>query len=106
MSAKQAVLTWVAAVAVIALAGFAVWVSVADAPWEDVTPEVVEVVDKDGEIRCEGALNFRDAVVEAGRFVSGFTSFSGGGSREGNPSGLVDFDDQLEKAEREIARYC
>ena len=87
----------VLAAAVIAiLAGLAIWPAVADAPWEqEASAPVVE--DRTDKIRCEGALDLREAVIDAGII------------RGPNPSGRLDrneFDEQMDKAEREIARYC
>ena len=44
---------------------FAIWPVVADAPWED---EVVAIptVDRIREIRCQGALDLREALILAG----------------------------------------
>ena len=73
----------------------ATWASVADAPWEqEASAPVVE--DTTDEIRCEGALDLREAVIDAG-------------TRGSNSSGRLsrnEFDKQMDKAEREIARYC
>ena len=107
MSAAQAVAASLAVVAVIALAGFAVWVSVADAPWEEQAPVVVDEVDRTGEIRCEGALRLREVIIEAGPYVAPSRTFREGVAvSEGNPSGVPNYSDQLAQADREIQLYC
>ena len=77
----------------------ATWASVADAPWEDDATAVVD--DGTDNIRCEGALSFRDSIVEAGEY-----EFGRGIAGAGNPDGVKDYDEQLAKAESEIDRYC
>ena len=93
------------AVAVTA-AVFALWPVVADAPWEDeIAPAVAE--DRTDEIRCEGALSLRQAVIEAGITQRSSGSRTGGGPAIGG--GILtqeEYDRQLEQAEREISRYC
>ncbi len=87
----------------IAASVVATWASVADAPWEDSVP-VVQPVDRTQEIRCEGALNYRNAIIEAGparRDLGGIFY-----ERTGNPAGVEDYDGELAKADREIDRYC
>ena len=81
-----------AAIVIAILAGLAIWPAVADAPWEqEASAPVVE--DRTDEIRCEGALSYREAVIAAGRRPQGTFSSS-------------DFRSELSKAEREITRYC
>ena len=96
----------VLAAAVIAiLAGLAIWPAVADAPWEQETH--VDEVEETTDVRCEGALDFRNTVIEAGKYRSGSFNFNTGATaNNGNPGGLRDYEAQLQKAEREIARYC
>ena len=76
------------AIAVVASV-FAIWPAVADAPWEDEAPVVVE--DRTDSIRCEAALGLRSSLVLAGRPLA---------------LGRGDYDAQLRNAEREIDRYC
>ena len=93
MRAQTAALILTFALAVTA-SGFTLWAVVADAPWED-DVSVPIVADNTDEIRCEGALRLREAVVEASQSA---------------PRGIIAFsrdaEDQLAKAEREIDRYC
>ena len=97
------------AIAVVASV-FAIWPAVADAPWED-APAVVD--DGTDVVRCDGALSLRASVIAAGEYsegarVGGLPSLPTlrGEPLVGNPGGLRDYDAQLAKAEREIARYC
>ena len=90
------------AVAIVA-AAFAIWPVVADAPWEDNAPIIVD--DRTDTVRCQGALSFRDSVIEAGRYAAGGVR-RGTDRGPGNPGGLRDYDEQLAKGEREIDRYC
>ena len=68
---------------------FAIWASVADAPWEDEVPVATEPVDRTRELRCEGALRLREqTMAQAGEWSD--TRLRG----------------YLADAEREIDRYC
>ena len=96
----------------IAASVVAVWASVADAPWEDDAPAVIE---ETNDILCEGALSLRASVIAAGEFsgpsvpsgpIPRVPSIDDVASLPGNPGGLRDYDEQLAKAEREIERYC
>ena len=88
MRLQQPALPVTFAIAVVA-AVFAVWRVVTDAPWEDTAPIIVQPVDRTAEIRCEGALRYRDEAVAA--FATQRMSF---------------FTDRIEDAEAEIDRYC
>ena len=95
----------VLAAAVIAiLAGLAIWPAVADAPWEQ-EASAPEVEDRTDEIRCEGALDLRLAVIEAGIIRT-----TGGFNNPGDVGGGIltssEYNRQLAQAEREIDRYC
>ena len=98
MRSTIAIHTLTLTIAIVAVV-FAVWPVVTDAPWEN------DAVDRTAEIRCDGALSFRETIIEAGPFSQGsFTErFSTG---PGNPGGVENYDAQLAKAEREISRYC
>ena len=89
--------TLLIAVGVIAVTAsvFAIWPAVADAPWEN-EPVVVEST-----VRCEGALDFRVSIIDAGEYSSGLAI-----GRAQNADGVRDYDTQLAKAENEIRRYC
>ena len=91
MRALIAALVLTLAIAVTASV-FAVWPVVTDAPWEDDVS--VPVVDRTQEIRCEAALDLRETIVRQGRY------------NRGNQSGLLDYEDVLRDAEREIDRFC
>ena len=67
---------------------FAIWPVVADAPWVD-DVAVVQPIDRTAEIRCEGALRYRDEAVAA--FAVQRMSF---------------FVARMEDAQAEIDRYC
>ena len=83
---------------------FAIWPAVGDAPWLDDAPAVVD--DGTDVVRCDGALSFRDSVIDAGRYSAGGPDLAGRGNAPGNPGGLRDYDAQLSTAEREIDTYC
>ena len=84
---------------------FAIWPVVADAPWENDTPVVV---DRTAELRCQGALDYRNSIIEAGRYSSGGESqfFPNLDRGPGNPGGVRNYEEALGQAEREISRYC
>ncbi len=85
---------------------FAIWPVVADAPWES----EVAVAESTDTLRCQGALDYRVAVVAnpPTRGHSGPGTLSLGSP----PLPVVAVTDQaalqrlLDQAEREIARYC
>ena len=98
------------AIAIIA-AVFAIWPAVTDAPWEDDAPAAAD--DGNDAIRCEGALSLRASVIAAGQYSSSISGSPrgrvpriGDDALPGNPGGLRDYDAQLDKADREIDRYC
>ena len=92
---KTLALVALAVIVIAVLAGLAIWPAVADAPWEqEASAPVVE--DTTDEIRCEGALDLREAVIDAGQYRNGSS---------GKLTG-AEFDNQMDKAEREIARFC
>ena len=79
----------------IAASVVATWASVADAPWED---EPV-IIDRTAEIRCQGALDYRNTLTATGPRTSSGPVFY--------PPGYVSlYETQLEDADREIDRYC
>ena len=83
---------------------FAIWPVVADAPWEDSAP--VEE-DRTNQIRCEGALSYRNSIIEAGPYSSGGESLlPRRDTGVGNPDGVRNYESALGQAAREIARYC
>ena len=74
MKLMLAALVATSIIAIVA-AVFAIWPVVADAPWEDDPPAIVQPVDRTGEIRCQGALDMRIALINQGypashRFVA------------------------------------
>ena len=76
---------------------FAIWPVVADAPWEDDTPVVVDT-DIDA-LRCESALGLRADILADGREAYG------DGVRD--PEGWhVVYERQLSQAESEIQHNC
>ena len=86
-----------AAVAVTASV-FAIWPVVADAPWEnDAPPVAAPVADDNRDLRCQGALDFRAAIV-----ASPPTRVRGGVAI----TDQVALQRLLDDAEREITRYC
>ena len=95
----------VLAAAVIAiLAGLAIWPAVADAPWEqEASAPVIE--DGTDEIRCEGALNLRLAVIESGIIRISSGSLNNPGDVGGGILTQSEYNRQLAQAEREIDRY-
>ena len=76
----------------IVAAVFAIWPVVADAPWEDDAPAPV---DRTAEIRCEGALRFRDTALQA------YAEFTGFRTSDREALAVVVGD-----AKREIDLYC
>ena|SRR3990172_6121131 len=79
---------------------FAIWPVVVEAPWEDTQrPGQEQGADTDA-IRCEGALRLREAVIDAG--IRGIHLTNPGTGRLTQS----EYDRQLAKAERGIARYC
>ena len=54
-------------------------------------------------VRCEGALDYRASIIEAGRLNYGIPVL---GEPPDNPGGLADYEAQLTKADGEIERYC
>ena len=81
-----------AAVAVTASV-FAIWPVVADAPWEnDVPIAAPPIADNSEALRCQGALDYRAAIVTANPSTSATTEFF--------------LQRLLDDAEREITRYC
>ena len=104
MRSTIAIHTLTLTIAIVAVV-FAVWPVVADAPWED---ELVGVqpVDRTAEIRCEGALSYRDGIVEAGQYSSGRSFLPNEESVPGNPDGVPNYGEALAEAEAEIDRYC
>lgn len=71
---------------------FAIWPVVADAPWED-DVSVPVAVDNTEEILCEGALRLRESAAEGLGNVTFRAAWRA-------------LEDQLERAQREIDRYC
>ena len=92
MKLQLAALLATSGIAIVA-AVFAIWPVVSDAPWEDTDTTA---------IRCEGALDFRELIVDAGEYRAGLLPI---GVAQ-NPDGIEDYDAQLAKAEREISQYC
>ena len=80
---------------------FAIWPVVADAPWEDDAPAVVDDGTTDT-IRCQGSLSFRDSIIEAGALRISLQR----DMPDPNPDGVPNYEAQLAKAEREINLYC
>ena len=66
---------------------FAIWPVVADAPWEK-NAVVQPVIDRTAEIRCEGALSYRDSLIAA------------------SAGEIWRYESQLDEADREISRFC
>ena len=105
---------WIATIAALAVAVvaavFAIWPVIADAPWED---EATPPSDRARELRCEGAMAYRTSVIDAfGAYSSRPPAIQQEPlrGRRGSVAPLTDlpplFQDQLDEAEREIARYC
>ena len=88
MKLQLAALIATSVIAIVA-AVFAILPVVGDAPWEDDAPVAAQPVDRTQEIRCEGALSFRDTALIA---VSELNTRT--------------MKDQLDKAQREVDRYC
>ena len=72
---------------------FAIWPAVGDAPWED---EVAVAVEETTDVRCEGALDLREAVIDAGIM---------GSNSSGRLTG-TEFRNRMRQAEGEIDDYC
>ena len=71
---------------------------IADAPWEDDVPRGGPVVADRDEVRCQGALDYRVAILENPPTLP---------SRAGVSFTDLDALQQLlDQAEREIRRYC
>lgn len=77
----------------ITAAVFAIWPVVADAPWEDSVP----VADSGDAVRCQGALDYRAAIV-----ANPPTRPFGGR----NITDQDAFQRLLDQAQREIIAYC
>ncbi len=72
---------------------FAIWPVVADAPWEDDVP----VADSGDTLRCQGALDYRAAVVANPPMRSNLA---------GPYTDQVALQSLLDQAQREIVAYC
>ena len=95
------------AIAVVALAlaivasVFAIWPVVADAPWQDDAAPVIE--NRSDEIRCQGALDYRTAVLTSPPTRAGTIL---GGTNTVAITDKAALQQLLDTAESEIARYC
>ena len=70
---------------------FAIWPAVGDAPWED----EVAVVEEATDVRCEGALRFREVSIAALAEIEFW-----------NTPQYRDVETELRRATTEVARYC